>query len=490
MPRLILHLYVFLTGASILALEIAASRLLAPHFGTSLFVWGNILGIVLGALALGYYYGGRLADRSPHRRTLGIVTWSAGVITACIPIVSPFILRGITEFLQGVHFFVIAASFFGMLVLFALPLILLGALTPLAVRIGVHEVGEVGRVSGSLSAASTAGSLVGAFLPSFVLIPFLGTRATILSASIVLIALGSYAIGRRHFYLGLLLPLVLFTTASSARPARLLHEEESAYQHIRVVENEGRRYLLVNEGGGIQTVSLDENGLSADYLDVMGVMPALFPEDRHLDILVIGVAGGSVIRQFHQHFPEREIAIDAVEIDPAMFHVAETYFGLTPDDAERIVMDGRRHLNMTDRTYDLIVIDAFREELYVPFHLATAEFFSLAAEHLEPEGILAMNVIGGEEDGLLRHIEETVHTALPEVQSAHLEGTLNNVVVASHALLDWERLGSAPEAFGEAVEHLLTRRRVTATDHVLTDDRAPVEYLTDAMIAKRFAESL
>lgn len=485
MPKKFLHLYVFLTGAAVLALEIAASRLMAPYFGTSLFVWGNILGIVLGALALGYFYGGKLADASPYIETLGLVTWLAGVLVALIPLVSPFILKSVTSLLSGLPLFVIASSFIGMLILFAIPLTLLGALTPLATRIAVHEVSEVGRVSGSLSAASTTGSLFGAFIPAFILIPFFGTRFTILISSIILILLGTFAVKRKRFLLGLLLPIVLFQTVPTAHSSGyVLHTEESPYQFIRVLSHDDRRLLIVNEGAGVQSISLDAEGLTGGYTDTLASLPALFSSDHSLEVLVIGVAGGSLIRQIRHHFPERSIHIDAVEIDPAMFGVAETYFDLQENDASQITMDGRRFLRETKKRYDIIFVDAYREELYVPFHLTTSEFFTLVSEKLSPNGMLAMNVLGEHTDGLLKHLEETVRSVFTVTSSSHLDGTLNNVILASSGGPSWRMLKDAPSSLLLPAAELAAHREVKPGTHILTDDRAPVEYLTDKLLLK------
>lgn len=483
MPKKVLHLYVFLTGAAILALEISASRLMAPYFGTSLFVWGNILGVVLSALALGYYYGGKLADSHPNTETLGLITWIAGVIIAFIPLVSPFILKSITAFLSGMPAFIIAASFIGMLILFAIPLTLLGALTPLATRIAVREIHEVGSVSGSLSAASTAGSILGAFIPSFVLIPFYGTRFTILISAIVLIVIGTFAIGRRRFIFGLMLPIVLFqATPSALSSSTILYAQESPYQFIRVVKEHDKNLLLVNEGAGVQSISLNEKGLTESYTDILATLPTFFPATHSLEILVIGVAGGSLITQIQQHYPDRELHIDAVEIDGAMFTVAENYFDLQKEDAVQIIMDGRRFLQKTKKKYDIIFVDAYREELYVPFHLTTKEFFSLISERLTPTGIFAMNVLGEDAGGLLLYLEETARAIFPIVTSSHLPHTLNNVVLANFEQLQWERLAEAPQHLQLAAHTLKNFREVIPGNHILTDDRAPVEYLTDKML--------
>lgn len=485
MSKTFLHLYVFLTGAAVLALELSASRLLAPSFGTSLFVWGNIFGIVLGALAFGYFYGGRLADRSPSPRTLGAVTFAAGIGVACIPLLAPMVLRNVTSALDGIPLFLIAASFLSVLALFAMPLALLGALSPLANRIGIRDVSEVGSVNGSLSASSTAGSILGAFLPAFVTIPLWGTRATILASAAILLALGAAASGKKRLFLALLLPAFLaFSGGARAADPSVVFEKESPYQHIRVIAKDGRHFLIANEGGGVQTIEPDERGLTGAYTDSFVAAAHLVRRDGPLDVLHIGVAGGSAILQMERFFgKERLGAVDAVEIDPAMFEAAERFFGLGPEQARRVVADGRSFLRTAAAPYDLIIIDAYQDELYIPFHLATVEFFALARERMREDGVLLLNVLGeSPEDPLLLHLAGTVREAFPYAATARTGG-LNHLVAASRKPLPWERLSEIPGPLRPSAEELLSSRRaVEPNGLILTDDRAPLEYLTDRFL--------
>ncbi len=491
-----LYLYVFCTGAAVLALEISASRLLAPFFGTSLFVWGNIIGIVLGALAAGYYFGGKLADRSPSPETLGLVTWTGGMLTCAIPLFSPFILRSVTEALFGLPLFLIASSFVSMLFLFALPLCLLGALSPMAARLGTRRIEEVGTVSGALSASATAGSLFGAFIPSFVTIPFFGTRATILGAGLSMILLGGALIKKRAYFLGLLAPLALLLagSAGAASFGRVVYEKESPYQYIRVVESGGRRMLLTNEGLGVQTISEMPDGLTGVYSDSVAATPYLLDGKKPIRALIIGVAGGVSIRQFRRFAPPEGIAsIDAVDIDPEMPKIARAYFGLAPGAATIHVADGRAFLSQSRDTYDLVFIDAFRDELYVPFHLATAEFFRMVRSRLAPGGVVAVNVIGaGEDDPLVARFASTVRSAFEDARIAETSDG-NFLILGSEAPIAKERLSSAPEPLTSVAANLAASLHAVAPGgKILTDDLAPVEYLTDRFMwdsVKRFSAS-
>jgi spermidine synthase len=488
MKKPLLYAFVFASGAVILALELSASRLLAPFFGSSLFVWGNIIGVVLASLAVGYWVGGRVASRGPSIETLGFLTWLAGVSACAIPLLSSLVLRGVSDVLAGLPYFLAVASFVAVILLFAGPLILLAALSPLAVRLGADSLDDVGRVSGTLSAFGTAGSLFGAFIPAFVTIPLLGTRATILGAGGLMILLGGLALRRKRALAALILPIVLLIGLGRSPASAAVFEKESPYQHIRVVKgDDGRNMLLVNEGLGVQTWEIGPDGLTGSYLDAATLMP-LLAGDGPKRIAVIGMAGGSVIRQFRSFMPPEEIAgIDAVEIDPEMPAIAKAHFGLRDEDASIFIEDGRTFLSRPGPAYDLILVDAYRDALYVPPHLATAEFFATVARRLAPEGILALNVIGTDEDDpLVRAFLSTLAGSFPAVGVSPIPGSYNHLIIAGRRPPDWQRLlEAAPPALRGIAQDLAAAylpMTQTAPGSVMTDDRAPVEYLTDGFI--------
>ena len=488
MSKKALHLYVFVVGAAILALEVSASRLLAPFFGSSLLVWGNVLGIVLGALALGYYHGGILADRQPRAATLGALVWVGGLLTCAIPLASPLVLEIVSETFSRIPMFLTLASFASMLALFAFPLFLLGAVTPLANRLGAASVQEIGTVSGSLSAAATAGSLVGVFLPSFLTIPYFGTRWTILGSGVALLLLGTLALKRRWCWIGFLLPLAVAAAGAAPPPPGIVYEKDSPYQHIRVVERNGRRELVTGRGNGIQTVSIGSDSLTGTYFDAMTASAFLLPRNRPPKILIIGLAGGTLIRQLRA-FLGPSASIDAVDIDPDMPVVAREYFGLQKEDADIRVEDGRVFLERTDRRYDLIVVDAFSQEVYAPFHLASREFFQLAQSRLAPDGLVALNVIGAPKgDPLPQAVGETVRAAFPAAADAAY-GDYNHLIVGGKAI-DWGRLASVPPALAPVAAVLLKNRiDITSTRQALTDDRSSIEQLTDRFFWKTLHRS-
>jgi spermidine synthase len=488
MKKPLLYAFVFASGAAILALELSASRLLAPFFGSSLFVWGNIIGVVLASLAAGYWIGGRAASGDPSDEALGFLTWLAGVTTCFIPLLSSLILRGVSDVLSGLPYFLAIASFVAVILLFAGPLVLLASLSPLAVRLGARSLDDVGRISGTLSAFGTAGSIFGAFIPAFVTIPLLGTRATILGAGGLMILLGGLALRRKRALAALLLPIALLVGFAHAPASAAVLEKESPYQYIRVMkDDEGRDMLLVNEGLGIQTREIGPDGLTDSYLDAAALTPFLAGAGPKR-IAVIGMAGGSIIRQFRLFMPPEELAgIDAVEIDPEMPPIAKAHFGLRDEDAAIFIEDGRTFLSRPGPAYDVIFIDAYRDAMYVPPHLATSEFFAAAAKRLSPDGVLALNVIGADEDDpLVRAFLATLAGSFPSVGVSRIPGSYNHLIIAGPRRPDWPRLlEAAPPALrfiakGLAAGYLPMTQ--TAPGSVMTDDRAPVEYLTDDFV--------
>jgi hypothetical protein len=488
-------------GAAVMALEMAASRLLAPAFGTSLIVWANLIGIILIALALGYSLAGRLADRYPAGTGLYAALLGAGLWAALLPLAGRFVLDLLSRGILGTPVSVILASFAGILAVIAPAVFLLGFVTPFAIRLGASDVEHTGRVAGSLGAWSTVGSIAGTFLPAFVTIPFLGVRATLLGAAALLILTAAWGLGRPWALLGLLLPaLVAFLVAGPLRPeAGLLFEGESPYQFVQVLRHGPYTELVVNEGGGVQSVWRRGSDLTGFYYDAYMLLPfyrracpagpprgpAGAPRCRpggSVRVLVVGAGGGTILRQYHDVLGDRfRLRLAGVEIDPLVASLGPRFFGLPPSLARRVhVADGRVFLAHDRGVYDVLIVDAYAHQLYIPFQLATEQFFRLAASHLAPGGILAMNVNAlGPTSPLLLAIVRTLHAVFPYTYVARVPGEFNYLLAAS-------RRPIAPTLDVPALLRPLAGRVAAAWraddgagGQLLTDDRAPLEFLTD-----------
>jgi len=490
--RLALGALVFGAGIGALATEITASRLLAPYFGSSTIVWANLIGIVLGALALGYWLGGRLADRRPEPALLGSIVLAGAVLVAVIPFLAEPFLDLTVEGLDDASAGAVIGSFVAVLLLCAPPVVLLGMVSPFAIRLAVSSIETAGAVAGRLYALSTAGSLLGVFLPALVLIPAIGTQRTFLVIAALLAVSSCFLLGARYLVVGAVLSALILLPPGAIKPQEgLLHEETSYHQYIQVVEQEdGRRLLYLNEGVAVHSVWRPDAVLTGGVWDAFLALPPLLgrPLER---VAILGNAAGTTARALGVYYPEAEI--DGVELDPAVSRVGRDYFGL--EDNPRLTVhdaDARPFLRRTDHRYDLIIVDAYHQP-YVPFYLATREFFGLVRERLAPGGIVALNVAAVPDDErLVRAIGRTIGAELPQVlQWPALR--FNSIVVGLTERLaprELERRLATGPADLAPLRDLIARdvRPLTAPGRPWTDDRAPVEWLTDRMIISYAAE--
>ncbi|MGH3034416.1 MAG: spermidine synthase [Gaiellaceae bacterium] len=486
-----LGVVVFAGGAGTLATEIAASRLLAPYFGSSTIVWANIIGLILAYLSLGYWLGGKLADRRPDPRVLGVAILVAALAIVVTPFVSRPILDLALEGLDAVSVGAVVGSFFAALALFAVPVTLLGAVAPFAIRLALVDVGEAGAVAGRLYALSTVGSIVGTFVSAIVAIPLLGTQRTMLGSAALLALAAALLLGSRWQLLTLGVVGLLFVPAGTIKATPgLLYETESAYQYIQVVErDDGSRALKLNEGVAIHSLWHPGTVLTGGVWDTFLLVPPLL--DRPVErMLVIGNAGGTVARAYGELYPD--VVIDGVEIDPEVSEAGRRFLGLGDNPNLHVIdADGRPYLELTDRSYDVIVVDAYHQP-YIPFYLATEEFFEAAREHLNPGGVLALNVaaVPGDER-LSRAIGSTVLAAFPQAWRW-------KPLRFNELMLGFDRPAGRGELLAQvaeapaAVAALVPLFRdgleaVRQVERPLTDDRAPVEWLTDRMIVEHVA---
>ncbi|HZS13390.1 MAG TPA: fused MFS/spermidine synthase [Candidatus Dormibacteraeota bacterium] len=495
-PRLIgarrLSAVVFVSGAGSLAIEICASRLLAPYFGSSTVVWANVIGLILIYLSVGYWVGGRIADRHASPRLLGRLLLVAAAVIAVLPFVARPVLDVAVRGFDAVSVGAVVGSFFATVALFSVPVTLLGMVSPFAIRLALRDVGEAGTVSGQLYALSTAGSIAGTFAPALVTIPTVGTQRTMLGAAVLLGVAGAALRGWRSLVVAAVAFGLLFVPPGAIKgDTGLLFETESPYQYVRVVQNaDGKRELELNEGVSQQSVWRPNTVLTGGEWDMFLVVPPLLTHPVR-NVLVIGSAGGTIPRAYAQFYPDAHV--DGVEIDPAVTLAARRFMGL--DDIPNLHVhseDGRGYLRSTSQQYDVIVVDAYREE-YVPFYLATQEFFRLVQSHLRPGGAVALNVAQVPEDHRLPDaVAGTLATVFPQVwQWPALR--FNQLVVGL----------TSPSAL-PAMQQRLTARlappiaslgplfstqafRTAPSSDPMTDDRAPIEWITDRMIIEHIS---
>ena len=489
----------FFSGMAVLAVEITASRLLAPFFGTSVIIWAVVIGLTLLYLSIGYWIGGRVADRRPHARTLYHIVAIAAFLIGLLPFLARPVLGLSTEAIAGLSGSLFFGSLIGVLLLFAVPLTMLGMVSPFAIRLLTHDVGHAGRRAGQVYALSTGGSILGAFLPVLVLVPSVGTRVTFLIFGVGLLALALLATNsrpRRAVYavmLAVLVVLWLTVQPASVRPAEgLLYEGESALNFIQVIEDPdlGRR-LVLNEGIGTHSVYRPDRLLTGGPWDYFLVAPFVSGQtaDDVESLLIVGLGGGTVAKQFTQVFGP-DVRIDGVELDERIIEIGRTYFDMQEPNLKAVAEDGRTFLNLTANTYDVIAVDAYRQP-YIPFHLVTAEFFDEARRRLSPNGVLALNAGRTSTDfRLVEVLASTMRAVFPHVYVIDLPvGYSNSLIFGSAQPVTLAELKQRMRAAGDAnLDEVASRRwafrTVAAATVVYTDDWAPVERLIDDIIVR------
>lgn len=502
--RRYLYFTVFASGMTTLAAELSASRLLGNVFGTSNLVWAAIIGLILIYLTLGYTLGGRWADRSPTYKTMySILAWGAFTI-GLVPYISNPVLRAAANAFDGLEIGVLAGAFVGVLVLFSIPVTLLGMISPFAIRLSLSDTTHAGNVSGNIYAISTLGSFVGTFLPVLVLIPTIGTTKTffVFSLFLLFVALAGIALssGRRAIfpYLIMVITLVviqiIFGNSSIKKTIGQVFETESAYNYIQVLEKDGYTLLRLNEGQGIHSIykpgELNYGGPWQQFLAGPFFYKGVQPQDIRR-MAIIGLAAGTTARQAAAIFPN--VLIDGFEIDPEIVKIGQQYFGLELKDLNIFIEDGRWGLSKTTSTYDLIGVDAYRPP-YIPWHMTTVEFFQTLFDHLSSQGALVINVGRAPNDRrLIDGLATTISAVFPSVYVMDLPGTFNSMIYATREPTNKENLNSnmirlstvkdidplLPETLYKTWINLQPNPDKTI---VFTDDLSPIEWITNNMV--------
>ncbi len=505
--RIFLYLTEFFAGMSVMAVELGASRLLAPYFSSSQIVWTIIIGTIMIAMALGNIYGGRSADKNPNPDKLYGRILAAAVWIALIPVLGKYVVLGISALLIFTVStnFLIWAAFAACMVIFVFPLFLLGTVTPSLAKYSVESLEDSGKVVGTLGAFNTIGSIIGTFLPTFVTIPAVGTSITFLLFSGILLALSliyfvSCKAGRVKCgaAAAIFLLCTVFGRSSSFAfwEKDLTYEGESVYNYLQVKEDSRRVVLSTNVLFGVQSVMMKGEGLTGMYYDYAMAAPlfAGVQEKEGLDVLVLGMGTGTYATQCGKYF--HGLTIEGVEIDDKITALAEEYFGLDPK-VEVSTYDGRAYLNAVDKKYDVIMVDAY-QDITIPFQMSSVEFFTLVREHLTQDGVMVvnMNMRGSGEGNINQYLADTISSVFPEVYTVDVGGSTNRELFAfcgEAGLETLERNIGLLEA-GE-LKDLMERvhaglERYQAGDFLLTDDKAPVELLGMQVIDELIQEEV
>lgn len=506
-----LYLAVFTSGMTTLAVEMLASRLLGSVFGTSNLVWANVIGLMLLYLTVGYFVGGRWADRSPHSSTFyRILVWGA-FLSALIPLAARPVLSAAANAVSSFDGALAIGSFVSVLILFAIPITLLGTVSPFAIRLSMDgaTIGAAGKIAGRIYAISTLGSLIGTFLPVVLLIPELGTFLTFLLFAAILYVIGMIGLWRvdRSRALRLLwMPVVIALLSllvlngsplrAAADGARLIFEDESGYNYIQVQEDDaGNRYLYLNEGQGIHSQWHPTQYAYGRTWDFFLTAPYFNANMRPQDVeslALIGLAAGTIARQYTHVYGD--IPIDGIEIDPEIVEAAAQFFEMNAQAMPNLtvyVEDGRYVLNQLERRYSVIGIDAYRPP-YIPWHMTTVEFFSEVRDHLTDNGVVAINVGRTNTDRrLVDALNATLLQVFPTVHAMDVPYSFNTILVATNLPTTSDNLitnaalmaQDAPPMLRDTLALGAAALVPTApSDLVFTDNRAPVETLVDSLV--------
>lgn len=503
-----LYLTEFFAGMAVMAVELGASRLLAPYFSSSQIVWTIIISTIMIAMALGNIYGGRSADKNPdpdrlYRRLLIAAVW-----TAAIPVLGKYIILLITGILIVTisSNLLIAAGFLACMVIFVFPCFLLGTVTPSLTKYAVRSLDDSGSTVGRLGAANTVGSIIGTFTPTFITIPTVGTSVTFLIFSGILLALAMiYFISANTGKIRCLVSVILFVVCSvfghSGHFAfwnnSLAYEGESIYNYLQVQEDKDTVILSTNVLFGIQSISRKDGSLTGMYYDYAMAAPVMagFVPDEEVseasdkesgsgddpvadvnagaqavsdagakaqshagdraesqagnscDILILGNGSGTYAKECANHFPDAKI--QGVEINQKITDLAGRYFDM-PDSVRVATYDGRAYLEADRHTYDVIMVDAY-QDISVPFQMSSVEFFSMVKEHLKPNGVMVvnMNMRASGEKSINSYLSDTISTVFPSVYTVDVKGYTNRELFALNEDLDADTLNDRLDRIGD-----------------------------------------
>lgn len=494
MPQYRLYVLVFAAGLCSLGVELTAARLLAPFFGTSTLVWANVIGLTLLYLSVGYWLGGRVADRWPTPRHLGYCVLLAAAAIAVLPFITRPFLAAATDAFSSVQTGVVLSSFAAVLIMFAVPITALGAVAPWAIRLAVHSIEEAGRVSGRLYALSTVGSLLGTFITVLLLVPWIGTRRTLLVLAFLLALAALPLLPRRAALVPLAVALLLLVPEQGVKAApgdRVVWEGETPYQFAQIVDDaSGKRVLRLNEGWATHSIRPGPSGLVGGYWDRLLCLPAAIGTPKDGRLAVLGNAGGTTAVQYARFWPTWRV--DGVEIDSAVSDLGYRYLDMGSAHLAVHTADARPWLDQSEDRFDGIVVDAYHQP-YIPFHLITEEFFRSVRDHLTPGGAVMINVGAPPgHDQALAAIAGTMATVFPVVEQSRVND-FNTIVWgfrdAGSAVGARSRLVGAPAPLTSLCSAMAAdAARIQPTQEPLTDDHAPIEWLTDTALLSYLRE--
>ncbi len=495
-----LYLTEFFAGMSVMAVELGASRLLAPYFSSSQIVWTIIIGTIMIAMALGNLYGGKASDKDPNPDKLYLRIVIAAIWIAAIPVVGKYIIIGISALLIFTvsNNFLIIAAFVACMIIFVYPLFLLGTVTPSLVKFSVDSLDDSGTVVGKLNASNTIGSIIGTFVPTFISIPSVGTSISFLIFAGILLTLCIiyFVSSKINFTRAKRVPIsiILFlvccllghNNSFAFWQTNLAYEGESIYNYLQVSENKDRVILSTNVLFGVQSIYQKEKGPTGMYYDYAMASLFMSGNDGPKKVLVLGNGSGTFATQCKRYF--ENIDVTGVEIDQKITDLAKKDFEL-PEDVEVITYDGRAYLNAIDDKYDVIMVDAY-QDITIPFQMSSVEFFQLVEDHLNDEGVMVvnMNMRSNSVGNINDYLADTIGAVFPYMLTSDVYGWSNRILFASNnSDMEDRLLSKMSSETNSDIQQMMSKVLYGLNGYVpgklvMTDDKAPVELLGMKMI--------
>lgn len=488
MRKFNLEITVFISGAVVMILEIAGSRVLAPYVGGSTFVWTSLIGIILASLSLGYYLGGRIGDKQHSPQVLSLLILSAAFLIAIVTWIKDPVLSMIQASSLGIR----SSSFLGALIIFTLPSIFLGTISPYAIRLKMRDVKTSGRTVGNLTAISTIGSIVGTFLAGFVLISYFGNTNLFLLLAITMAINSVFPVlgVKKKFKIPLTGILIIFALTYfinlqiTARASNLVIELDTNYNHVQIVDVYDKRLDLTKRTLRMNNVShsaiyLENDDLVFEYTKYYHLAKYFKPDFKKG--LIIGGGAYSFPKDFLKQYPDA--TLDVVEIDPQLTDLAKEYFGLEENPRLTIYHeDGRTFINNSEEKYDVIFLDAFGTSYSIPYQLTTSETIEKLSSMLVEDGVLLTNIISaieGEKGKFFRAEYHTFKEHFPNilvfpVQLPSSDESPQNIILAA---LKPNIIPEIPEESSEFYKYFLNLwlKDITNDLPIITDDFAPVD---------------
>lgn len=491
-----LYLTEFFAGMSVMAVELGASRLMAPYFSSSQIVWTVIIGVIMIAMAIGNLWGGKMADKSKSPDKLYARLILAAIWIALIPFAGRWMIAGITVLLAlfVTKNFLIWAAFAACLIIFAFPCVLLGTVTPSLTKFTVDNLDDTGKTVGRLNALNTIGSIIGTFLPTFVTIPSVGTAATFLIFAGVLAVIGLlyFAVGRRRMIKGIVAVIIIAGLSFAVPSYRFAFwqsgitlEDESIYNYLQVTDDEHQTVLSTNVLFGVQSIQIKDRELTGMYYDYALAAPLMAgmsgTDNEGRSVMILGMGSGTYASYCTRYFPGCQV--QGAEIDQKIANIATEYFQM-PDSVEVAVADGRAYLSASEEKFDVIMVDAY-QDITIPFQLSSVEFFAQVSEHLKEGGVMVvnLNMASNGEDSINAWLCDTMASVFRHTYTVDVPNNTNREVFCTnsdHLMETFNDCRSAvsnedyAEMMGQVADGLTEYQ---SGGQILTDDKAPVELL-------------